>query len=184
MLFFKRKTQSTDNSSNKSSSVSTETIQPSKPAGGNIQVLCSAESSYCSAKFCDGVVYCHSPYSGDFIVGYYKFEDGNRCTVQCEFDKAMIGQIWPEDDNGSRFAVSLSRMGLYERAQKLGSNPPYPYPATEIIASARFSGIIENYDTYETLATFTGNPVEAAAAFVALLYEALSDTQYHAFWRE
>lgn len=180
MSFFHRKRQNTDSSF----SVRTETIQPSKPVGGTIRVLCSAESSYCSARFCDGVVYCQSPFSGEFIVGYYKLEDGNRCTVQCEFDKAMIGQIWPEDDDGSRFAVSLSRMGLYERAQKQGGNPSYPYPATEIIASARFSGIIENYNTYETLATFTGNPVEAAAAFVALLYEALSDTPYHAFWRK
>ncbi len=153
-------------------------------SSGTVTALCTS-GQLNKARFSNGTVYCISNFGSDFIIGYYEISpDGTSCTVQCEYDKGEIGRITPDNDSNSKFSIWLSRLGLERRYIHEGRRvPESPYPSIDEVANAYSFGSIEDSKTHETIAEFTGNCIEAAAAFVVLVYEVFSDTRYHDFYK-
>lgn len=151
---------------------------------GTVTALCTSDRLN-KARFDNGTVYCISNYGSDFVIGYYELSpDGTSCTVQCEYDKGEIGRITPDNDSNSKFSIWLTRLGLEQRYIHEGRRiPSSPYPSIDEVAIAYSFGMIEDSKTHEKIAEFTGNCIEAAAAFVVLAYEVFSDTSYHEFYK-
>ncbi len=175
-------------------------VKPSAPQSKtgyfeyNTLMLTGGDAEFSKCTYRDGTVYYDYGYKiGVHPIGYYQKEDGenpNEYVVLSLSDKE-IGVV--NDD-----IISFSRLGMYnswkeyeekkrqdhsEEAKRDFISRYYPDPSVKIVAETG-TGIIKDWKTGALIATYTGDSIGAAAAFVALSYEVHSQTRYHQFWAE
>ena len=133
------------------------------------------EKSFSTAKVVDGTVHCIG-YSSPFVVGSYEQETESTFIVWNDGHTQRIGQI----DLANR-TIMLTISDSWVHIKKLNPYTPAPKRFTYLAASW-YGNTICDEETRQPVASFTGDPVAAAAAFVCLTYEVLTENKYYNFF--
>ncbi|MBO4677555.1 MAG: hypothetical protein J5633_08420 [Oscillospiraceae bacterium] len=146
----------------------------------SVKALCTNDSLN-RAYAVNGTVYCVSNHGSDFEIGFYELsEDHTFCKCFCLSDRREIGTIAPD---GAAFSITMNRMEIYHRVQTMGLySGGMPSPIFKEFARV-YKYTIDDTTTHETIAEIDGDPVEAAAAFLVLVYEVLDDSSYSKFYK-
>lgn len=169
----------------KKSALTNETTEPEPvckaPEPGRITILCAEESEN-SATFGHGEVHCMLSGGIDFIVGYYDFDSDGICHVLRESDKVEIAYI-SKGYTSSRFDLRLTTYPLYEWYKENNFATSYKKPYIKPIEFSAYGALLDE-DTHQQVARYSGNPIEAIAAFAAMTYEMLNDSPYYQIYRD
>lgn len=134
----------------------------------------TSEKTFASARVENGEVYCLG--LTPFKVGCYEQDSDNTFIVWNDQHTLKIGRI-----NSDNRTIFLMVGDLWCQVKK--TRPYAPTPQNLIFdAASWFDNTIQDADTRQTIAQFTGDPVAAAAAFVCLTYEVLMYNKYYDFF--
>lgn len=166
----------------KKSALTNETTEPEPvckaPEPGRISILCT-EKPENSATFGQGEVHCLLSNGTDYIVGYYDFDSDGVCHVQRESDKVEIASVKISGGSGHEFWLSLTTYPVYYSWLK--KDPKfvmYKKPNHMLVDVRAYGLFMEDGDTHQEVAKYSGDPIEAIAAFAAMTYELLYDSPY------
>ena len=133
-----------------------------------------------TAKFENGMVYCIAP-NNPFHIGNYRIE-GDHVYVGAEDDRE-IGNVTL--NNGIPSLITLTNIGWYRSVGiPYDGRRPLSMVAAELFY---FPGSFDNQiiidnQTSEVVATYKGDPIGAAAAFVCMQYECSRYGRCHDFY--
>lgn len=160
-----------------SSAQSTTSVTYPPPMQGNrLRFLTnvSTEQTFASARIENGIVYCCG--LSEFKVGSYETNDDGSIIVWNDNHLLRIGNIYPD-----KMEIYLTIFDSYIHIKEL--NPYTHMPSPLIYRAARCkNGSIFDSDTNQLVATYQGNAIAAAAAFVCLTYEVLTENKYSKFF--
>lgn len=164
-------------SNSNTTSVSSGTKKTSAPNINSLQYFTenSSEQSLSSARVTNGIVYCRG-YKDDFKIGSYEIEANGDITVWDDKHELKIGKIYAGNNT-----IYLTNSDLYCHVKS--SRPYAPAPASFVYEAAKWYGnSILDAQNRNVVASFQGDPVAAAAAFVCLTYEVLMYNKYYEFF--
>lgn len=126
----------------------------------------------------NGFIKCIPEHSDDFVIGRY--EKTSDKTYDVYSDKNyLLGRI---TDNGSSGMIFLLRLGMLKKFEDLGFPKTTPKDLVYLCAES-FPKIILDKETNNECAYYKGNDyIGAAAAFICMQYEVVSNTKYHNFF--
>ena len=172
-----------------SSSPSQPTSQPQQPpekAWYTTSLRMSVRSEVGpSTLFCKaGVVYDSATPSENSAIGFYELRN-NLWYVYCDANKEYeIGHFSSSSSSGDIY-IWLSLYGKVKYAPYLHQKAvASPHGFTWAAAECCVGGekVIIDHDSYDLLGRYQGNPVEAAAAFIAWAYESWGN-KYNDYYR-
>lgn len=133
-----------------------------------------SEEMFSAARCENGVVYCCA--NSEFVVGSYEKNEEGKIIVWNDDHTCKIGEIHEEDRE-----IWLTTLDSYIKIKEI--RPYVQMPSSFILPAAQwFGNNIADKDTRQTVASFQGDAVAAAAAFVCLTYEVLMYNKYYEYF--
>ena len=137
-----------------------------------------------SMLFCkDGVVYASTTPSENNAIGFYELQD-NYWRVFCDAEKEYEIGHFPSSSSGD-IIIWLNLYGKVKNAPYLHQKAvasPYGFTWAAAECCVRAETVIIDHDNCALLGRYHGNPIEAAAAFIAWAHEG-DGNEYHSYYK-
>lgn len=127
----------------------------------------------------NNIVKCIPPHTETYAIGTYH-KTGDKTYEVYNNSNYIIGKI---SDTGNSALMHLSRLGMLKKFKDMGFPKPTPNELVFLCAESFPKTILET-NTYNECAYYNGNDyIGAAAAFICMHYEVISNSKFHIFFK-